>query len=1075
MAFKTEREGQIAFFDNYKIPYLDDDSILVDNTDGVYNGNLFEFKLHITNPNKVLLQAIKYLSKMRIKGESIPAAILLVDLNDSKVYQYSSINYIDNIQKIYSGSASKDNEGFIAGSPDRIYDYSNIKDSSDLKHQLKNPKSIEEQFVPIDIDENCIVGWAERYYKEVPNANKGDFLGDDTGVSVSVTGEIREPRHFKGLINPYKGITNEKFKYLMDCLNDRSSKKDLGAFYTPAPYAKKAAELVEMAVDRALDAGKKDYVIIDRCVDGDTEYFNGTSWKKMRKYIIGEKVLIWDPSTNKALLETPKHFISKDADEPFYHYVSDELDMCLSASHDVAFLDPTDKKIKKAKAEIVFDEWENGFFGFSGLIPRTFEFEPSVEMNDTLLRIAAMIHEKGRFLPSIRHLKGEPGYKSENDIYEVIADTPKKIERARYLLNTYELLYNEIEISKKEKITLEIEDGILFRFRFPFDATEFLERWTFLTASLKASLIEELVFWNGKEDEDTYRTNKREIVHFLQMIAHSGGRILNEGFDEEADQYVLSFHEKSFSKLDKEGTLTIEQKDRKYCFRVSTGFLILKRNGKIFITGNCAGAGALEEPLKDIYDRNGDSLISHAIVSTYEYYEYKVLNERVGDLVREIIPPTEADVVYENGKVSNADAMSQDFIENPIIKRYLDDESCAVILFENPPYRDMTVDHSKEAKRKENQFVAVEAKKFLRGTASNDLSNLFTWSGFHYYLRQPTDSYVVFSPIKYWKTDRIISKDFIEGFLFNREHFHATPSAIACVLWGNEEGNQSVNLKVYDIEKNCLKDVGLVKHILQCNDVPSKLYDKTVHFDDSEDGICCEFDGTEHLKQSNIRVKKLYNSNIIGYLKSKSYNFDAMNRLIVRCGEYDAHGCFIRKDNYLKLLPLWVSKLLPIENWWDKGIICTTSDGGDAYTHDADFLKSCLIYTCLSNQNKCLTFDGSDGRHYQNELCFDKNTIASSDLEKMDLDEEEKKLISLWKKIFEEARETGKCNPEWTYGVYQITKEINTYTEEGIGKSKKRVYDHPQLNGDLDSLRVLLKEYYKSHITEKMFKYELIK
>lgn len=29
----------------------------------------------------------------------------------------------------------------------------------------------------------------------------------------------------------------------MDCLNDRLNKKDLGAFYTPMPYCKKAAEL----------------------------------------------------------------------------------------------------------------------------------------------------------------------------------------------------------------------------------------------------------------------------------------------------------------------------------------------------------------------------------------------------------------------------------------------------------------------------------------------------------------------------------------------------------------------------------------------------------------------------------------------------------------------------------------------------------------------------------------------------------------------------------------------------------------------------------------------------------------
>ena len=86
--YKTEREGQIEFFDNYGIPYNEDASVLVDNTDGVYNGNLLEFKLNISNLNRVLFQAIKYLSKMRIKGESVPATILLVDLDATTIYLY---------------------------------------------------------------------------------------------------------------------------------------------------------------------------------------------------------------------------------------------------------------------------------------------------------------------------------------------------------------------------------------------------------------------------------------------------------------------------------------------------------------------------------------------------------------------------------------------------------------------------------------------------------------------------------------------------------------------------------------------------------------------------------------------------------------------------------------------------------------------------------------------------------------------------------------------------------------------------------------------------------------------------
>ena len=54
-----ERDGQMEFFDRYEISYKDEDSILVDNTESVYNGNLLIFKLNIRHLNKVLFQAIK--------------------------------------------------------------------------------------------------------------------------------------------------------------------------------------------------------------------------------------------------------------------------------------------------------------------------------------------------------------------------------------------------------------------------------------------------------------------------------------------------------------------------------------------------------------------------------------------------------------------------------------------------------------------------------------------------------------------------------------------------------------------------------------------------------------------------------------------------------------------------------------------------------------------------------------------------------------------------------------------------------------------------------------------------------
>ena len=146
------------------------------------------------------------------------------------------------------------------------------------------------------------------------------------------------------------------------------------------------------------------------------------------------------------------------------------------------------------------------------------------------------------------------------------------------------------------------------------------------------------------------------------------------------------------------------------------------------ILDRCAGTGNLESALIGLVDKNGNELIGHSVVSTYEYYEYKVLNERIGDKILDIIPPTEADVIYENGKVSNADAMSEDFINNPIIKKYIDDENCAVILFENPPYRDESsgvVNGVAERSGKKKSYILSQMKAEVKGVATNELANQF--------------------------------------------------------------------------------------------------------------------------------------------------------------------------------------------------------------------------------------------------------------------------------------------------------------------------------------------------------------
>lgn len=766
--YTYEHDGQMEFFDNYGVPYNDDSSVLVDDTDGVYNGNLFEFKLNIDNLNRVLYQAIKYLSRMRIKGESVPATILLIDLNATKVYVYKSQDYFNAIHEVYTGAASKNNDGFVAGNCSLELNYSDIAQSAQVRRILIGRKTDpDEMYMPINIDENCIVGWAERYYREKPKASKGDFLGDDTGTAVKVTGEIRDPRHFKGLINPYKGKSNEKFKYLMDCLNDRLSKKDLGAFYTPIPYAKKAAELVQMAVDRVPDGN--DYIILDRC----------------------------------------------------------------------------------------------------------------------------------------------------------------------------------------------------------------------------------------------------------------------------------------------------------------------------------SGTGNLEAALIGLTDKKGDNLIEHCVVSTYEYYEYKVLQERIGDKVRDIIPPTEANVVYENGKVANADAMSEEFINNPIIRKYVDNPKCTIVLFENPPYRDAVADNSeRKGLSASKDYIFSKMKTILSKlpnaniSTARDLTNRFIWSGFQYFLRQSTDSYILFSPIKYWKTLGLADYRMEKGFLFNRNHFHASPSAIACILWTNiPAAIEQIEIDKFDIIDGKVYGLG-ISRLSKAHKTLEPLFDRSKDLSDVATNVYCESNG-EETSGRKCDGTSYTGPDIIAYQRTDSFGVDPKHVALTRCTLYNIRGYYLRRNNYTKMLPLFAAKQYSQDNWYERDVYFTTADGGDAYTHDLGFLKSCLVYTCLSNQNKCLSFVGSDGRLYQNELCFDDSRVdkplALQDLEKLAmakatvLDDEERKLLKVWNQIIAEAKKTAGYRAKFNYGVYQITKELNTSYTVGTGKSKKTVYDYPVLNGHLDTLRVMLKTYYKSHITEKMFKYELLK
>lgn len=522
------------------------------------------------------------------------------------------------------------------------------------------------------------------------------------------------------------------------------------------------------------------------------------------------------------------------------------------------------------------------------------------------------------------------------------------------------------------------------------------------------------------------------------------------------------------------------------------------------ILDRCAGTGNLEQFFTD-------EELSHCIVGTYELKEWQVLNYLIGDKVRCIIPPIDPKLnrpIMEgenllsvnglergNGLLAGADALSIDVFEQ--VRQYVDNPNCNVIILENPPYRDSgATDKQQSGGTMKNSFVARQM--LLDGhknkNATTDLANLFIWSAWKYYLKKPDDQFILYSPVKYWKSLSLSDKKFMEGYLFNRKYFHASPSSIACIRWKNEfECRESLPLKAKDIvligDSLCAVEFKTIE-VKKVYHMSNELLGEIISY--KMPGIVCNLQGYEVDKY--CRGKPYWQENLIGYLRINGYNLDPISNSLTRVMVYAAMGRYLTPDNYIEKLPLFCAKLYPQENWYERDIYYTTADMGNEYVKSREFLKNCFVFSGLTARNKCLSFTGSDSRVYQNELCFDSGTQMFMDLQKMKLNQRDKNILALWDKVLKLAKKADEYNPKYKYGLWQIESELNVMWDEnkkvwneadkkeenkrrkGNGKEPLNLsLKYTELNTAINALKVALREYYKEAIQDDLFKYELLK
>lgn len=500
------------------------------------------------------------------------------------------------------------------------------------------------------------------------------------------------------------------------------------------------------------------------------------------------------------------------------------------------------------------------------------------------------------------------------------------------------------------------------------------------------------------------------------------------------------------------------------------------------IIDRCAGTGNLEEGLPG-------EILKHCVLSTIEFNEYVILNYKYGDKCLVVIPNTDALAYDIIPAEKNEKGVANDFIREKV-----NDPNCVIILMENPPYSESGSGGAQNTGKKENvwknSFVIEQMRTEYKGVPLNDLSNLFIWSGFKYYLTKENDSYILYSPTKYWRNQNLVNKQFAGGFLCNRKEFHASQvSAIGCIWWKNinDYSTNTLTLTPYDIISNKTERATDDITIRKAYHNFTEAYDNR-SFDDDEIGVYSESDGSEYIDNGRVvQISPVYNKNIIAYMMVHSFLIDRKNISLTRNGLFKGHGFYVRSDNYIEKLPLFVAAAFPYDKWYKTDVYSKSYDGQGSYIEDKDFLKKCLIYTSLTPKNKCKSFLGSDKRFYRNELCFDReDTLAWKSLQdfikdSLVLSETEQTLLKYWGDVMFEASKTDEykyADKKTRYGLWQIMQELNIKIDSGR-KDKKgnpvMVYKYTALNTEIKKLDDALKGYYSENIIPLLFKYELIK
>lgn len=347
-----------------------------------------------------------------------------------------------------------------------------------------------------------------------------------------------------------------------------------------------------------IDACSDDYIVAKRdfCLSADTEFLTEAGFKLFDNITEFDKLATWDAGLID--FEAPLRRIDQlYTGQMIRIYGPKSFDMLATADHDAVCYTKTGHLVETTKIKIA--ELPVGKSYVS--VPTAGYIPPTVELSDAAITLLAAYQADCKLkYPSTR-------------LTRLKASKQRKIERLTTAL---------------------IELGIDFKtkyWRYEYDSSEFtwitftLPEWvdeyvdedkqfTPAIAKLPEKLLDEVMLWDGRGS--SYFSVHKKNCEMLQLLAVQRNKHTTIRYKSNPKSFngtgcwTLGVHKNGFKYTQTQTREVLNVEDfRVVCFEVPTGTLVCRRNGKTFITGNCAQElrvlGHYEDgPLLKAYQQN---------------------------------------------------------------------------------------------------------------------------------------------------------------------------------------------------------------------------------------------------------------------------------------------------------------------------------------------------------------------------------------------------------------------------------------------------------------------------------------